>query len=519
MVYGQYNITDYGAVADGVTDDTEAINYCIANAVSEISGIYGASIWVPAGTYLIEGEIELFGDLDFNCARNAVFKRGANSQYMFKNFNSSYGPTGYNGRGNISWNGGIFDAQGQTFDTACSIMVFAHCRNIVIRDAQFRNVPDWHAIELSAVSNAIVDNCIFEGFDPVTAGREISEACQIDLPVNSGTLPGIGAASYDNTPCERIRFTNNYMGVATDGSGLGVFGKIFGSHTDVSNIYQKDVIVRSNISTGSLKAAIQAKGWKNVILEGNILRNVADEAAIQLVIGNATAPDNISVKGNIIDGFAESAINIDGTGGSVTRVAIEGNTCENLTAAGNGQPNIALWFATRYNVSDNVVYQADTSGIFLGTCTEGVVSGNRVSDTTTQGLSISTTTRSHFVGNYMLRTGTNGIFISTSSQRNTIMGNSIVGASRTTNNTSSGIHISNSANDRNVIADNWIAKYGSGNEAARGIGFDGSNPANNVIQGNKFSGFGTTYTSVIVLNGASILDDISGTGTANTIQA
>lgn len=47
-----YNVKDYGAVGDGVTDDTAAINAAIA-AVP----IYGGEVYFPAGVYIITGTI------------------------------------------------------------------------------------------------------------------------------------------------------------------------------------------------------------------------------------------------------------------------------------------------------------------------------------------------------------------------------------------------------------------------------------------------------------------------------
>jgi len=48
----------FGAAANGVTDDTTALKNCIAAAKEE-----GKTVWVPAGTYLITGDIDLHSDV------------------------------------------------------------------------------------------------------------------------------------------------------------------------------------------------------------------------------------------------------------------------------------------------------------------------------------------------------------------------------------------------------------------------------------------------------------------------
>lgn len=521
MAKGYWDVTDYGVFGDGVTDDAPNLQYCF----EQVDGAGGGSVWIPSGDYLLNSEIKIFPNTDVRCARNAKFIRGSNAmQYIFKNFDDTMAPTGYLGYSDISITGGIFDARGQTLTNACTAIVFAHAKRITIRDVTIRNVPDWHAIELCAISNAIVDGCNFEGFNLVTAGREISEAVQYDADTSSVALPGIGAGAHDGTRCNYIRFTGNRMDNAQDGSGLGYFGKLFGCHNDVSAAYHSDMIVANNSSAGSLDSAIAIFGTIRAVVSGNTLRDTLGPAAIRCAFDLANAPDNIAIFGNVIDRFAISAIQVDGTGdgatsGAFTRVVITGNICDDLTDTAGNQPNIALWNVTRFEVVGNTCYEADTSGIFASGCSDGVIAANRVSNTTSAGISLSATSDVHISGNKIKETGTHGITLAGGSASNTVQGNTFAAPSRTTNATSYGMHVSNaSGNNDNKFVANTVIDGTSGNQGLAGMGFDGANPLRTVVTGNVFQGWGTTYTSVIALNGATILDDISGTGTANTLQ-
>lgn len=53
------SVKDFGAVGDGVADDTAAINAAISYASTAINGATGMSVYFPTGTYLISSKITL----------------------------------------------------------------------------------------------------------------------------------------------------------------------------------------------------------------------------------------------------------------------------------------------------------------------------------------------------------------------------------------------------------------------------------------------------------------------------
>ncbi len=90
-----YNILDYGAVADSVTNNAAAIQQAI-DAASE----KGGQVYVPAGTFL-SGTIRLKSNIDFHLSAGAVLLCSCDEKEILS-FRDLYGPE------EEVWNGGCF---------------------------------------------------------------------------------------------------------------------------------------------------------------------------------------------------------------------------------------------------------------------------------------------------------------------------------------------------------------------------------------------------------------------------
>jgi hypothetical protein len=75
------SVKDFGAVGDGVADDTAAINAAIAYAASTINGAAGMEVFFPTGTYLISSKISM---------PNRVTLKGANGRGVVIKPHSSF---------------------------------------------------------------------------------------------------------------------------------------------------------------------------------------------------------------------------------------------------------------------------------------------------------------------------------------------------------------------------------------------------------------------------------------------
>ena len=83
------NVKDYGALGDGIADDTAAIQAAITAAAATVHGVYGSHIFFPKGTYLISATLPLpngVGLLGDGLASTTIRAMPAfNAQSMIKN--------------------------------------------------------------------------------------------------------------------------------------------------------------------------------------------------------------------------------------------------------------------------------------------------------------------------------------------------------------------------------------------------------------------------------------------------
>ena len=70
----QVSVKDYGAVGDGVADDTKSF-------IDAFSENKGTKVIIPTGTYLITKQVSIFGDVEFQNAK--VISTNNSQDYMF----------------------------------------------------------------------------------------------------------------------------------------------------------------------------------------------------------------------------------------------------------------------------------------------------------------------------------------------------------------------------------------------------------------------------------------------------
>jgi hypothetical protein len=390
-----YNVKDYGATGDGSTDDAAAIQAALDLASSTNPG---SVLFIPAGTYKVSSELEIKGSVWIQAAPGATIRRGSSSmQYLIKNFNASYGPTLYGGRGGIRITGGIWDGDGGNLTGNITVIIVAHAKGVIIEGATVRNVRDWHGIELNSSQDVTVRNCTIEGFNPFTTTRWYSEAIQIDLAINSAALPGIGATSYDNTPCDNVTIDN----VTVRGYGtLGSFGCLTGSHSWADGHKMTRIKVVNCFADSLNDYMVNATNWDDLIVANNICQNSNSFVAFQLPTSGMTddmyrcvIANNSIYNTGVIN--AASAVNaaailiqgndVSGAGNVVREVTISNNVFHTV-----GNSSTAI---TAVNVADLVINGGSmknmvANGISVKGCRTAVVNGVKVAGASTKSIVI-----------------------------------------------------------------------------------------------------------------------------------
>jgi hypothetical protein len=362
-----FSITDYGALGDGSNDDAAAIQ-SVLNLVADQAP--GAKVIVPPGTYLIGAELEIKSSVHLELAPGATIRRTNNAtQYMIKNFNSSYAPTLYGGRGGIRISGGIWDAAGDTLTGSVTAIIVAHAKGVRVDGVTVRNVRDWHAIEINSTQDAIVSGCTCEGFNPVASGRTISEAVQIDLALNSGALPGIGSGAYDNTPCDDVLVTGC---TARSFGSLGSFGRLCGSHAFFDSVYHRKVRIIGNHAQALNDYMVRGYNWIDAVVQGNTCTDSNGGVRFEVPTGATVESESIVISGNTFRNLG-----VQNNGLAVLTAAI--------SIAGLTSPSVPVREAI---VTGNILKTwANATGLELVNVADAVVTGN-VIKTGTAGSSV-----------------------------------------------------------------------------------------------------------------------------------
>ncbi|MFE5621718.1 right-handed parallel beta-helix repeat-containing protein [Streptomyces virginiae] len=497
-------VAAYGAVGNGTTDDTTAIQ----NALNA-AGVAGGTVVLPGGkTYRITNYLNVKSNVTI-IARGATIRQ-TSTFGLLRNFVTGDSFATYSGYGGIVIEGGVWDANASDGTTGSvtglvNAFTFAHAQDITLRDVTVRNVSSAHAVELNAVSDARIINCRFEGFRDNTGdtSRGFSEAIQLDYSISGGG--GIGA--FDNTPCRNIRIEGCYFGAS---SRLAGFGRAVGSHTSVSASAKHDNVQVLNctvVATG--QEGIRAYGWMNSTISRNRISGTGSACIVITgpdpgVTGYSNVCSQIAVHGNTVSvAPGSSPIRVVGFATArPTGVSISGNVVFGSTATG-----IYVSQATAPQITANQITDAGSSSIYAINCSAVHIVGNQCVNSASTALGVDACTGGFVSGNNIEGTvASHGLFISGGSDV-TVQGNRVNGAK------GSGIRATTST-ARCRIINNTVLRAG-----VTALGIDVTASATGVLViNNDLTGSAWPASTALSLLGAAPLITDWAAGTANPGQ-
>lgn len=254
-------VASYGAVGNGTTDDTAALQ--------EALNVGGVILFESGKTYLISEELQLKSNT-YIYGNGAIIK--AKSTYatktnliMARNYGVDSTVGGYDQNQNIIIQGLKFD---HTNITDLGGIGIGHAHNVTIRDCEFYNFASWHPIELNSCNGGLIDNCYFH--DGPKAGDEFAEVIQIDGAYGVGVF---NLSPYDNTISKNITICNCKFELDSSlHNTRSWFPACIGSHWTYGECHE-NILVSNNTCAGA-HTFVAACNWKKSRIENNVCENI-----------------------------------------------------------------------------------------------------------------------------------------------------------------------------------------------------------------------------------------------------
>lgn len=274
-----YNIRDYGAVSDGRTINTAAIN----NAIQACARNGGGRVVIPAGGVFMSGTIWLQSHVELYLERGATLKASGDFRdYCTEDdYPQNYGAHGeewtgahlivalecedvaITGGGLIDGNVGAFVTEADTQHTGdiahryvwflgCrrairpgQTIAMVECRNVQVRDITMRNLPSWclflfgcdyvQVRGITVINEPVVFNT--DGMDIDTCRYVTVSDCLIDTGDDAIAIRNAGFRLKEkNRVCEYITITNCVLAACSSVFRIGVGRGDPIRHIRISNI-------------------------------------------------------------------------------------------------------------------------------------------------------------------------------------------------------------------------------------------------------------------------------------------
>lgn len=364
---------DFGAVGDGVADDSPAIQAALDAAAG------GTVVFTQNRVYKLFQPLQVPSNTTV-VATGATFVCGPGIDNMLRN--KADGVTGgYNANNNITIIGGTWIGDS---GVNMSPFAFGHCSHVLISGVEIINNNRYHHIEINSSAGVRVRDCIFRGgldwCENVGSGYDVTlnEAIQIDNAGNSGQFPWFGP--YDGTPCRDIEISGcQFLDV---GTGIGTHSNVAAGlepHTRIN--------IHDNYFSNVFWAAIKALSWSDINISRNRIQSsyhgilvlqsdvrwantiiITNNTVYRLGYGNAPTSYGVSC-GILVDGVAGGSYN-------PRNVVVTGN----VLLGGDG-PTGAHGILVKHNadaavVSGNVVNSFNRDGIYINGAELCTVTGN-----------------------------------------------------------------------------------------------------------------------------------------------
>lgn len=286
----------FGAVGDGVTDDTAAFDSMIG-AMTNSGVTSGRVVLSPGKTYRVDGTIRVYAPQDFHIDGNgATWLRGAGAHPLaFSTVAPSAKGYGSGGR-NVSLRRIRFE--GSFTGGQKAIISAHHIDGLIVEDCTWEQaIIDSHALDLAGCRGVTVRRSAFLGANQST--DNFAEAIQLDVSTYQAISDKTAtpAASYDGLPTievtiEDCRFENVRVSSVEYPMPLPIGVHNFALNGDAG--YTQDVVIRRNTFKGWTRhPSGWAYGW--IHLHGARRVEISDNRFQLVIPSGVTAPAQVVI--------------------------------------------------------------------------------------------------------------------------------------------------------------------------------------------------------------------------------
>nr|WP_297705763.1 right-handed parallel beta-helix repeat-containing protein [uncultured Butyrivibrio sp.] len=333
--HSQASVIDYGAIGDGIHDDTNSF-------VSALQANKGGSLYIPSGTYIISSPlhipegITIFGDGDSSVIMAAPdYGIGKNLLYLFDSNNVSVKNIAVSG--NIQYN---TREAGYSAHDGIHLFDIWRSNNITITSCSFiDNV--YAAIRLALdCSNISVDNCNFLNVDcgVIALGKGNVDSLTISNSLFDGHLSSEPVSLFGSGNYTNILISNNIIQNKTYGCA------IICCNGPVQNITIVDNQIYNNCVGITLKNATDVKICRNVI-DFYYSKDISRGRGLEIkYCSNVTICDNTISNTNMQGFYVKSCSNVKAYNNTIKNCGYSGKeyhavdfreTCENVVFYNN----------------------------------------------------------------------------------------------------------------------------------------------------------------------------------------
>ncbi|MBD1554162.1 glycosyl hydrolase family 28-related protein [Pseudomonas typographi] len=412
-----FNVKDYGAVGDGVTDDTAAIQA----AVDAAAAAGGGQVYVPSGTYIVSGgdepsdgcivlksNVYMYGD---GMGESTLKVADGWDQSITGIVRSAYGEETSNfGLSDMTLDGNRDNTSGKIDGWFNGYIPGeeGHDSNVTLDSVEILDCSGYGFDPHEQTENMVIENCVSHGngLDGFVADYLSDSVFRNNVAYDNDRHGfNIVTSTHDFTLEDNVAYDNGGGGIVVQRGSEDIAsptnititgGEVYGNGAEGVLIKMSDNVTVDGVDIhDNGTAGIRLYGSSDVTVENNTLTNDAQTSAVPEIIiqsyddtngvsGNFYAGSDNVIEGNTIVGGAQSTYGVaerneDGT----DRNAILGNTISNTTKGST------LIYGDGSYVSDtiplNVIDGTDGNDTLAGTSAADLITGEAGRDTLSGG--------------------------------------------------------------------------------------------------------------------------------------